>query len=53
MSSTVPEMMKAVQVIEYNKPYQIHDVKVPKELGPHDLLVKIAAASYCHTDSVS
>lgn len=24
----------------------------PSTLGPHDLLVKVAVASYCHTDSM-
>lgn len=42
------------QVVEFNKPYQINSVPVPdpSSLGPHDLLVKIAVASYCHTDSM-
>lgn len=41
-------------MVEFNKPYQINNVAVPdpSRLGPHDLLVKIAAASYCHTDSM-
>lgn len=43
-----------VQVVEFNKPYQMNTVPVPSPstLGPHDLLVKIAVASYCHTDSM-
>ncbi|OAA65693.1 Alcohol dehydrogenase superfamily, zinc-type [Niveomyces insectorum RCEF 264] len=44
--------MQAVQVVEYHKPYRINTVPVPKDLGPYDLLVKIAVASYCHTDGM-
>ncbi|KAK9419032.1 putative Enoyl reductase (ER) domain-containing protein [Seiridium unicorne] len=48
----IPKQMKAIQVTEFNKPYVINTVSVPSELGPHDLLVKVAIASYCHTDSM-
>lgn len=37
---------------QYNKPYSINDVPVPKELAPPDLLIKVAVASNCHTDSM-
>lgn len=43
--------MRAVQVVEYNKPYQINTVAVPQP-GPHDIIVKVAVASYCHTDAL-
>ncbi|KAI3391001.1 hypothetical protein diail_8135, partial [Diaporthe ilicicola] len=54
MEGNVPKEMKAIQVVEFNKPYQVNTVKVPdpSSLGPYDLLVKIAVASYCHTDSM-
>lgn len=52
MASDIPDQMLACQVIEYNKPYKIHQIPVPKSLGPTDILVKIAVASYCHTDSM-
>jgi len=48
----VPRKMKAVQVVEFNKPYQINDVDVPTDLAPQDLLIKVAVASNCHTDSM-
>ena len=48
----VPRKMKAIQVIEYNQPYQLREVDVPRDLAPPDLLVKIAVASNCHTDSM-
>ncbi|MCJ1387794.1 hypothetical protein MMC18_000637 [Xylographa bjoerkii] len=46
--------MLAAQVIEFNKPYRIHSVPTPSpsSLPPSDLLVKIAIASLCHTDSM-
>ncbi|WPH01023.1 Hypothetical protein R9X50_00385700 [Acrodontium crateriforme] len=48
----VPKKMKAVQVIEFDKPYQLREVDVPQILGPLDLLVKVAVASNCHTDGM-
>ena len=44
--------MRAIQVTEYHKPYQINTIPVPSPLEPHDLLLKIAVASNCHTDSM-
>jgi len=48
----LPKKMKAVQVVEFNKPYQLRDVDVPTGLQPTDLLVKVAVASNCHTDGM-
>jgi alcohol dehydrogenase, propanol-preferring len=50
-TDNLPEKMQAIQVVEYNAPYQINEVPVPRNLGPHHLLVKVAVASYCHTDT--
>ncbi|KAH8885362.1 alcohol dehydrogenase [Thozetella sp. PMI_491] len=50
-SHSYPVSMTAVQVVEFKAPYQIKTVPVPT-LQPHDLLVKVAVASYCHTDSM-
>ncbi|KAK3326002.1 chaperonin 10-like protein [Apodospora peruviana] len=46
--------MKAAQVVKYNAPYSITTVPVPTshELGPYDLVVKVAVASHCHTDGM-
>ncbi|RDW68519.1 putative alcohol dehydrogenase-3 [Coleophoma crateriformis] len=51
-SSALPEKMLAAQVVEFNKPYHINTIPVPKLLDEHDLLVKVAVASLCHTDSM-
>lgn len=48
----VPDTMLACQIIEFNKPYKIHQVRTPKQLKDHDLLVKVAVASLCHTDGM-
>lgn len=52
MAPSIPKEMKAIQVVEFNKPYKINTIPVPSDLGPHDLLVKVAVASNCHTDSM-
>ncbi len=50
----LPKKMKAIQVVEYHKPYQINEIYVPSpsDLRDDDLLVKIAVASNCHTDQM-
>ncbi|KAI3572539.1 chaperonin 10-like protein [Fusarium oxysporum f. sp. albedinis] len=46
----VPASMKALRLVEFNKNYQLRDdVPVPSP-GPGELLVRVAAASFCHTD---
>ncbi|KAI4915421.1 uncharacterized protein J4E92_009375 [Alternaria infectoria] len=42
--------MLAAQVISFNEPYKVHKIPVPADLAPHDLLIKVAVASLCHTD---
>lgn len=38
---------------QFKKPYKIHEISVPgKELDEHDMLVKVAVASLCHTDGM-
>ncbi|KAL5589282.1 hypothetical protein FOVSG1_011149 [Fusarium oxysporum f. sp. vasinfectum] len=46
----VPALMKALRLVEFNKNYQLRDdIPVPSpERG--ELLVRVAAASFCHTD---
>ncbi|KXH48638.1 alcohol dehydrogenase GroES-like domain-containing protein [Colletotrichum nymphaeae SA-01] len=53
-TSEIPKTMKAIRVTSFNNPYEIQTIPVPSptSLAPHDLLVKIAVASYCHTDSM-
>ncbi|KAF2726923.1 GroES-like protein [Polyplosphaeria fusca] len=51
MASNVPSTMKAAQLVEFNsKPgFKIVEVPTPKP-GDNDVLVKMGAAGYCHTD---
>lgn len=49
---SIPQEMRAIQVTAYHAPYQINTIPVPSALSPHDLLLKIAVASNCHTDSM-
>ncbi|GKT48161.1 alcohol dehydrogenase 2 [Colletotrichum spaethianum] len=51
-TTEIPKTMKAVQVTAFNTPYKLTTVPVPASLGPYDLLVKVAVASYCHTDGM-
>lgn len=45
--------MKALQLTEFKqKQYELNEVPVPS-YGTNDLLVKMAAAGFCHTESVS
>ncbi|KAI2466113.1 GroES-like protein [Annulohypoxylon bovei var. microspora] len=48
----IPTHMKAVQVTAFNESYKLNIVPVPTSLGLHELLVKVAVASYCHTDGM-
>jgi propanol-preferring alcohol dehydrogenase len=36
--------------IQFKQPWKVHEVQVPKELSPNDLLIKVAVASLFHTD---
>ncbi|KAJ6157660.1 hypothetical protein N7470_005252 [Penicillium chermesinum] len=50
MPESIPKSMKAAVVKDFNKGYEVRDIEVPADLGPNDILVKIGAAGYCHTD---
>lgn len=49
MSQTIPKTMYAGVLKAYNEPLSYEERPVP-EVGPNDVLVKIKAAGYCHTD---
>ncbi|KNG51654.1 alcohol dehydrogenase [Stemphylium lycopersici] len=52
MASTLPDSMQAQQLEAYKRPYKFQPVPLPIPTSPHDLLIKVDAASYCHTDYV-
>ncbi|OGM46592.1 alcohol dehydrogenase [Aspergillus bombycis] len=49
MPPSIPETMWAAQITAFNKPYTISTVNTP-QLRPNELLVKIHAAGFCHSD---
>lgn len=49
MAAQLPTRMKAIQLKEFHKGYQLSEIDVPKP-KPHQVLVKIAAGGFCHTD---
>lgn len=41
--------MKAVRLVEINKPLEMQEIPVP-EIGEKDILIKVKAAGICHSD---
>ncbi|KAF1833658.1 alcohol dehydrogenase-like protein [Decorospora gaudefroyi] len=52
MSSKLPDSMQAQYLEAYHQPYKLRSVPLPKPSEPHDILIQVDAASYCHTDYV-
>lgn len=52
MDPNVPREMKAQFLDAFNSPYVLRSTNVPPITSPHDVLIKVDAASYCHTDAV-
>ncbi|KAK0629392.1 chaperonin 10-like protein [Bombardia bombarda] len=52
----LPSSMKAQVITAFNTPYTLITTPLPSldspSSSPHDLLIKVSAASYCHTDAV-
>ncbi|OIW29036.1 alcohol dehydrogenase-like protein [Coniochaeta ligniaria NRRL 30616] len=48
----LPSEMKAQFLEAFNTPYVLRTVPLPVPTHPHDVLIKVDAASYCHTDAV-
>lgn len=48
----LPQLMKAQFLDAFNTPYALRSVPLPELTSPHDILIKVDAASYCHTDAV-
>ncbi|KAL4922640.1 chaperonin 10-like protein [Aspergillus aurantiobrunneus] len=44
-----PKTMKALRLVKYNAPYELHEIPTPS-IQENDLLLKVGAASFCHTD---
>ncbi|KAJ9609347.1 hypothetical protein H2200_005674 [Cladophialophora chaetospira] len=48
----LPKTMKAHVLAEFATPYQLQELPLPSIDDPNDILIKVDAASYCHTDAV-
>ncbi|KAH8815939.1 chaperonin 10-like protein [Xylogone sp. PMI_703] len=48
----IPSQMKAQFLDSFNTPYVLRSTPVPTLQSDYDLLIRITAASYCHTDYV-
>lgn len=44
--------MQAQFLGAYKTPYELRSIPLPVPSGPHDVLIRVDAASYCHTDFV-
>ncbi|KAK0108040.1 hypothetical protein ONS95_002865 [Cadophora gregata] len=51
-TASLPMSMKAQFLEAFKTPYVLRTVPLPKPSCAHDLLIKVDAASYCHTDAV-
>jgi D-arabinose 1-dehydrogenase-like Zn-dependent alcohol dehydrogenase len=51
MASSLPATMQAQVLTTFNAPYELTTLPLPTPTD-HDLLIKVGAASYCHTDLV-
>lgn len=49
---SIPTHMKAQLLEAYNTPYALKEIPVPALTSPNDLLIRLDAAGYCHTDAV-
>ncbi len=48
----LPQTMKAYVLEQFKTPYAFRDVPVPAIEDHRDILIRVDAASYCHTDAV-
>jgi alcohol dehydrogenase, propanol-preferring len=48
----LPSTMRACQIVRYNSPHELRTIPTPSvaSLREHDLLLKVVAASLCHSD---
>ncbi|OCT50829.1 alcohol dehydrogenase [Cladophialophora carrionii] len=51
-NANIPKTMRAQVLEQYESPYQLQELPMPTIDDPNDILIKVDAASYCHTDAV-
>ncbi|TDZ34837.1 alcohol dehydrogenase [Colletotrichum spinosum] len=47
--SSFPQRMRAAQIAQYNRPYEIVEKDIPK-IRDNELLIRVHAAGFCHSD---
>ena len=52
VASKLPSLMRAQFLEDFKTPYVLRSVPLPAITSSHDVLIKVDAASYCHTDAV-
>ncbi|KAF2732851.1 alcohol dehydrogenase-like protein [Polyplosphaeria fusca] len=52
MATQLPKTMRAQFLEAFKKPYTLRTIPPPKPATPNDILIRVDAASYCHTDHV-
>ncbi|KAL3487973.1 chaperonin 10-like protein [Aspergillus germanicus] len=45
----IPKTMKALRLAKYGEPYKLEEIPIPT-ITDNDLLIKVGAAGFCHTD---
>ncbi|KAF2704660.1 alcohol dehydrogenase-like protein [Pleomassaria siparia CBS 279.74] len=50
--SRLPETMQGQFLESFKTPYTLCSIPLPQPSTPHEILIKVDAASYCHTDFV-
>ncbi|KAL2205529.1 alcohol dehydrogenase-like protein [Sarocladium strictum] len=50
--TALPSTMKAQFLNAFNELYEYRSMPLPEVTQPNDVLIKVEAASYCHTDAV-
>ncbi|KAI5926250.1 GroES-like protein [Camillea tinctor] len=50
--AALPRFMRAQFLDAFNTPYVLRTAPLPTFSSPYDILIKVDAASYCHTDAV-
>ncbi|KAF2186219.1 alcohol dehydrogenase-like protein [Zopfia rhizophila CBS 207.26] len=52
MATNLPKTMRGQFLDAFKKPYTLRCVSLPNPTSQHEILIKVDAASYCHTDFV-
>lgn len=52
MATKLPKTMHGQLLENFKRPYTLHMIPLPTLTHPDDILIKVDAASYCHTDYV-